>query len=146
MADLETLTGDALLERLLAELRAGDDHAALFQGLLLAARVKLGLPAATSGQADEIPAAQQGEYEEAIRAAGREVGLRLLDRRRIGEAWTYFRLIGEPGPVAAALEAYVPSEDGDGSELGEVLQVALAEGVHPRRGFDLVLERHGVCN
>jgi hypothetical protein len=32
----------AAVERLLSELRGGDDHAALFQGLLLAARVRLG--------------------------------------------------------------------------------------------------------
>lgn len=145
--DLSALAGDpnALLGCLLSDLRAGDDAAALFQGLLLEARVQLGLPAATSGAANEIPAEKQAEYEEAIRRAAREVGERLLKAGQLSEAWTYFRLIGEPGPVAAALDRFEPAAD-DSAELAEVLQLALQEGVNPRRGFDLVLERHGVCS
>jgi tetratricopeptide (TPR) repeat protein len=73
------------------------------------------------------------------------VGARLLAASKIAEAWTYFRLIGEPQPVAQALERFDPSID-DAEQLGELLQIALNEGVHPTRGFELVLERHGVCN
>ena len=135
----------AALGRLLAELENRDDPAALFQAYLLQARLGLGLPALTSGKADEIPADQQPAYEELIRKAARRVGSRLLDQGKIGDAWTYYRLIGEPKPVADALERFTPKAE-DAGQLGDLLQIALHDGVHPQRGFDLVLEQYGVCN
>lgn len=119
-----------------------DQHAARFQALLLQARIELGLPAVTQGAAEDIPEAKQAAYEEAIRRAARQVGQELLKANQPVAAWTYFRLIGEPQPVAEALEKLSPADDA----LSDLLQLALGEGVHPRLGFDWVLDKHGLCN
>jgi len=55
-------------------------------------------------------------------------------------AWPYFRAIGEPGPVATAIDRIQSAENLDG-----VLQIALQEGLNPKRGFDLLLEHRGIC-
>ena len=52
-------------------------------------------------------------------------------------------MIGEPEPVQAALDAYQAGEDED---LQPLVQIAFYEGVHPRKGFDWILERFGLCN
>jgi hypothetical protein len=65
-----------------------------------------------------------------------------LDDKDLAAAWPYFRMLGEPGPVAAALERGQFRDE----QFSQALEIALNEGVHPRRGFDLILERHGLCN
>src|SRR5207249_4931510 len=85
----------------------------------------------------------QAEFEEAIRAACREAGTLYLEEGRLQQAWAYFRMIGEPGPVEHALAERRPGEDED---LEPLIQIALYEGVLPRRGFDWVLERYGLCS
>jgi hypothetical protein len=52
-------------------------------------------------------------------------------------------MIGEPGPVADALETF---QLGEGDESQQVIEVAFHQGVHPRRGFDWLLERYGICS
>jgi hypothetical protein len=52
-------------------------------------------------------------------------------------------MLGEPEPMRRALEAYEPQE---GEDLQPVVQLAFYEGVHPTRGFDLILSRFGICN
>ncbi|HZT83111.1 MAG TPA: hypothetical protein VFA26_22980, partial [Gemmataceae bacterium] len=61
----------------------------------------------------------------------------------IPQAWAYFRMLGEPGPVRDALDRHTPGEDEDVQQL---IQIALYEGVHPQKGFGWVLERYGICN
>ncbi|MGC8644528.1 MAG: tetratricopeptide repeat protein, partial [Isosphaeraceae bacterium] len=70
-------------------------------------------------------------------------GSRFLDRGEVPAAWAYFRAIGEPGPVASALEQYEPDEDAD--KLGQVVDVAFNQGANPRRGFELILDHYGTC-
>src|SRR5205807_8149950 len=66
-----------------------------------------------------------------------------LDAADIPHAWNYYRLIGESGPVRDALDAARPDED---EEFFPLVEIALHHGVHPKKGFDLVLERQGICN
>src|SRR5262249_26562147 len=42
-----------------------------------------------------------------------------------------------------ALDRYTPGPE---EEVQGLVQVAFYEGVHPRKGFDWVLERYGICN
>jgi hypothetical protein len=49
--------------------------------------------------------------------------------------------IGEYGPVAAAIESFA----GDGDQMDRVIEIAFQEGVHPRKGFELILEHRGIC-
>src|SRR5262249_47384956 len=96
-----------------------------------------------TGPAQELPAAVHAEYEESIRAAAREAGRLYLQEGNIPRAWDFFRMLEEPEPVRAALEAYRPGEEED---IGPLVQVAFYEGVHPRKGSEWILGRYGICN
>jgi hypothetical protein len=52
-------------------------------------------------------------------------------------------MLGEPEPVAQALERYQLKEDEDCQPF---IEIAYHHGVHPRKGFDWILERYGICN
>jgi hypothetical protein len=82
-------------------------------------------------------------YEQAIREAGRLVGGLYLQEREIPRAWIYFRMLGEPEPVAAALESYRFKE---GEDSQPIIEIAYHHGVNPRKGFDWILERYGICS
>jgi hypothetical protein len=141
-----TLAADgpaAALDRLISSLRASGDYGPLFYALLMKKRHELGVSPVPTGPARELPEAVHAEYEEAIRQAGRTVGKLFLDAGDIPRAWSYFRMLGEPEPVAAALDAFRPAEEAD---CQAEVEIALHQGVNPRRGFDLVLDRQGICS
>src|SRR5262245_46900055 len=133
----------AAIDRLCADLRKRREYSALFYALLLQKRHELGVSPIPTGPAEELPAEVHEPYEEGIRAAAREVGGLLLEAGNLAQAWTYFRMIGEPAPVRAALETYAPGEDED---LQPLVSLAFYEGVHPTKGFDWILSRYGICN
>jgi hypothetical protein len=131
------------VERLCHDLRERGDLGNLFYALLMKKRLELGVPPFPTGSSAELPESVHAEYEEAIRHAGRLVGGQFLERGEIARAWSYFRMLSEPEPVAKALEWYKPREDEDAQP---VIDVAFQQGVHPRRGFELILDRYGVCS
>ncbi|HVL12281.1 MAG TPA: hypothetical protein VM529_06935, partial [Gemmata sp.] len=126
----------AAAEKLVAELRAAEDFQNLFYAMLLKKRVELGVSPFPTGPSSELPPETHEPYEQAIREAGREVGQALLARGRFSQAWGFFRMLGEPEPVRAALEAYQPGPDDD---VYPVIEIAWQGGVLPKKGFDLVL-------
>ena len=132
---------DALAERL----AAAADYRALLDALLLRARLDLGLPLARPGSLADLPEPARTAYEDRYVAAITRVGTLILDAGELGAAWSYFRAIGEKGPIYEAIDRFVPDPD-DHERLDEVIDVALGQGVHPARGFDLVLDRHGTCS
>jgi hypothetical protein len=146
-AELErTLTAEgpeAAVDRLCARLRDQKDYHGLFYALLLRARHRLGLNPVPTAPSAEVPADKQAAYEDAIRTAGREVGGHYLAEGQIPQAWAYFRMLNEPEPIRRALEAHTPQ---DGEDLQDLVQIAFTEGVHPRKGFDWVLQRYGLCS
>lgn len=133
----------AAADLLIEKLRLAGNYDALFYALLLRARQRLGADPIPTRPANELPEPLHVPYEEAIRDAARTVGRLYLESGDIPRAWNYYRLIGEPGPVKEALEAVRLGEDDDFYPL---VEIALHHGVHPARGFDLVLERQGICN
>jgi hypothetical protein len=133
----------AAADRLVETLQTAGNYDALFYALLLRARHRLGADPVPTRPAGELPEALHAPYEEAIRDAARTVGQLCIDAADIPRAWNYFRLIGEPGPVRDALDAVVLGED---DEFYPLVDIALHQGVHPRKGFDLVLDRQGICN
>jgi hypothetical protein len=136
--------GDAAaVDRLISWLRERRDFTSLFYALLMKSRLDLGVSPIPTGAARDLPEAVHAPYEEAIRTAGREVGQLCLESGNIPHAWAYFRMIGEPGPVKEALEQHKPGPDED---IQSLVQVAYYDAVHPRKGFDWILERHGICN
>ena len=142
-AALESAGPADAVDRLCDELKAADDLQAYFYAKLMRKRVDLGVPPFPTGPATDLPAAAHEGYENAIREAGREVGKAYLDRGDIGKAWPFYRLIGEPQPVRDALESYTPGEDDDPYP---VIEVAWQHAVYPQKGFDLILDRNGVCS
>ena len=134
---------DAATRRLCDRLRQEKDYASLFYALLMRKRQQLGVSPIPTGPAAELPDSTHDEYEETIRDAGREVGRLYLQEGLLPQAWAYFRMLNEPEPIREALEAYQPQEDED---MQSLVQIAFYEGVHPRKGFDWVLRRFGLCN
>jgi hypothetical protein len=133
---------DGALACLADRLRAAGRYGEMFDVRLMQARRKLGLPIVMSATLDELQDPLRGKLEAAYLEACREVGDLLLKAGRIREAWLYLRPVGDKVAVARALEQAAP-EDG---RIDELVEVAVHEGVAPRRGFELVLENYGICN
>ncbi len=134
---------DAAVNRLCDRLRQDKDYHALFYALLMKKRHELGVSPVPTGPAKDLPKSVHTSYEDAIREAGRLVGGLYVQDGQLPQAWAYFRMLGEPGPMRAALEAHAPA---DGEDLQPLVQIAFYEGVHPRKGFDWVLDRYGICS
>lgn len=142
----ETLTGKGpaqAIEALCESLRANKDYTNLFYALLLKKRHELGVSPVPTGASQDLPAEMHEPYEEAIRQAGRRVGQLYLDEGNIGNAWAFYRMLGETAPVNQAIEKFKPVE---GEDCQSVIEIAYHQGVHPRRGFDMILERYGICS
>ena len=106
-------------------------------------RVELGVSPFPTGAAADLPPATHGDYEDAIRTAGREIGTEFLNRNDLRKAWFYFNMLGEPGPVRDYIERL---ELTDAEDVQPVVEVALYHGVHPTKGFDVVVQKYGICN
>lgn len=133
--------GAAAAFALLAEqFRTSRKYPLLFELRLIEKRRELGMPLLQAGSIEDVPAAGRPAYEKAFVEAAREVGGLFLTDGDIPRAWSYFRAIGEPGPVAAAIDRVEA-----GGDIDAVLEIAYHERVNPRRGFELILESHGMC-
>jgi len=64
----------------------------------------------------------------------------LLARKDFSKAWAFYRMLGEPEPMREALEGSSPRSDDD---VYPVIEIAWQSGVLPKKGFDLVIDRHG---
>ena len=133
----------AAVDELVAELRKGDDTQGLFYALLMKKRVELGVSPFPTGPANELPPETHEPYEDAIRDAGRHVGGLLLARKEYAKAWAFYRMLNEPEPVRDALDAFTPGPDDD---VYPIIEIAWQGGLLPKKGFDLVLDRHGICS
>lgn len=158
----------AALENLADELERTGKFRQALEARLLQARLELGLPAIVDegGLGSEVPEATRAAYEERYVAAVRRVGHAVLAGGDLVNAWPYFRLIGEPEPIRQALEedrwlspassaspqgfdpdnpAASDEEDQAEARFGRLVEIAFYEGVHPARGLEFILERHGLC-
>jgi hypothetical protein len=124
-------------------LRATKDYGNLFYALLLKKRHELGVSTVPTGPSQDLPEGTHDAYEDAIREAARLVGGLYLTEGNIPQAWGYFRMLGEHGPVADALDRHQLGPDED---IQPLVHIAYYEGANPRKGFDLILERYGICN
>ncbi|HMC66451.1 MAG TPA: hypothetical protein VKI65_16065 [Gemmataceae bacterium] len=131
------------IDRLCTTLREQKDYGNLFYALLLKKRHELGVSPVPTGRSDDLPQSVHADYEEAIRQAGRLVGRLYLDEGNIPQAWAYFRMLGEPEPVAQALDKY---QAGENDDCQAIVEIAYHHGVNPRKGFDVILERFGICS
>ena len=127
------------LDLLAREFRAGGRYDLLFEARNMRQRFQLGLPLVQTGPLN-LPEDLRPAYEESALAAAREAGELYLAAGDIPAAYRYFRAIGDPAPVAAAIENSDPGE-----KLEEVIAIAFQEGVHPAKGLELILKNHGMC-
>ncbi len=133
------------LDRLVARLDDRGEARPLLDALLLRARHDLGLPLVQVGSLVDLPEPARSAYEERYVEAIRRVGRKLLDAGDLVAAWPYFRAIGEKAPIYDAIEAFVADGPGD-ERVGPVVDVAFNQGVHPGRGFALILDHFGACS
>jgi hypothetical protein len=106
-------------------------------------RHELGVNPVPTGPAQDLPEKLHEPYEDAIREAGRLVGRLYLEEGNIAHAWMFYRMLGETDPVREALEKFQPA---DGDDCHPLVDIAYHQGVHPRKGFDLILDRFGICS
>src|SRR5262245_7443015 len=127
--------GDAAgaLDSLIAMYTEHKDFGSLFEARRMKCRLEHGLPVTDAEGGTEA-------YAQALVQAARETGQLALENGNIPAAWRYFRAIGDPAPVAAAIEGVTPGEDKD-----EIISIALQEGVNPAKGLELVLGQYGMC-
>ncbi len=140
---IETDGAQVAIDKLCDHLRESKDYTSLFYALLMKKRQELGVSPMPTGPAQDLPAEMHGPYEDAIREAGREVGQLYLKEGNIPEAFTFFNMLGEIAPVAEALEKLDLPEDED---CQPVIEIALNHGAHPKKGFDLIVDRYGICS
>jgi hypothetical protein len=131
------------INQLCDELRQRGEYSKLFYALLLKKRFEMGVNPMPTAPANELSSQQQDEYENCVREACRTVGKLYLDAGNIPAAFEFFRMIGEPKPVAEAIERFTPPDDAD---IQPIVDIAFHHGLNPKRGFDLLLERYGICS
>lgn len=132
---------DAGFDLLIHRFREQKKYPLIFEARLMRTRHALGLPMVSSANISDLPGEHQPAYEAALAEAARETGGLFLADGDIVRAWPYFRAISDPAPVAEAIER-VPS----GQATEPVIQIALNERVSPRKGFELLLDQHGICS
>lgn len=134
---------EAAIDTLSEELRQAEDYQALFYAMLMKERVKLGVAPFPTGPSSELPPETHEAYENAIRHAAREVGQLYLAKRNFAKAWSLYQLIGEIEPIKEAIAAYEPEDEDDSYP---VVELAWQQGLMPEKGFDIILDRHGICS
>ena len=112
----------------------------LFEARGLAKRLELGLPLVQTESSTAFADSVRPAYEAAVVAAAREAGELYLQAGNIPAGYRYLRAIGELEYVAAAIDKAEPGED-----IENVIAIAFQDGVHPAKGLQLILERHGIC-
>jgi hypothetical protein len=131
---------EAAFDLLIGRAREAQDGRVLFGARIMQARHRLGLPLIETEPVLNLAPGERLTYETAFREAAREAGTLLLAGGDIAGAWPYFKALGEHAPVAAAIESV-----NGGDSLDRVIEIAFQEGVNPRKGFELILEHHGIC-
>jgi hypothetical protein len=139
---------ESAFEQLMDRFRREKQYWRLFDARLMKKRLELGLPLVSSQPLGDLPKHVQQPYQDAYVKAAREVGELFLADGNIPRAWPYFRAVGDVKPVMEALEK-MESTEADTPEsqdlLGAAIQIAYQEGVHPRKGFELILKHSGIC-
>lgn len=131
---------EAGFEFLAGQLREEKNYPLLFEARLMQKRHELGLPLIQTDSAAGWPEATRRAYDEGLVAAAREVGGLFLACGDLARAWPYFRAIGESAPIAEAIDRAVAGEG-----IEPVIEIAFHERVNPRKGFELILQHHGIC-
>jgi hypothetical protein len=137
---LQTGGAESALQFLRDKFRREKNYAALFETRLMHKRRELELPLLQIGSLDDVPEDKRPDYEREFIEAARETGNLFLADGDIPRGYSYLRAIGDLQPVYNAIDRLTPDNVGDA-----VLEIALHERVHPRKGFELVMASQGIC-
>jgi hypothetical protein len=142
LIDAAVASGGALsaLELLARKFIAEKQYPRLFEARLMQKRHELGLPLIQLGGIEDLPEPERGTYEAGVRQAARETGALYLGDGDIPHAWPYFRAIGDRETIASAIAAAEPGE-----QIEALIDIALGQRVHPRKGLELMIAQHGIC-
>jgi hypothetical protein len=138
----------AAFDQLAQRFKSEKQYRSLFDIRMMQKRWELGLPLVSASRISDFPTELQQAYQDASVRAAREVGELMLAARNIPKAWPYFRAIGDTRPIVEALDGFdVPHPDTPEAQeaLGETIHIAFQEGLHPRKGFELILKHYGLC-
>jgi tetratricopeptide (TPR) repeat protein len=132
----------AVFDLLAEKYRTEKNYPMVLETWLMKIRQEMGLPLieTDSSSSPALSPEKQRAYDSAYVAAAREIGKLYLADGEIARAWPYFRAIGEPGPVAEAIERVQPGEG-----IDPIIQIAFEEAVNPRKGLELILAKAGIC-
>ena len=128
------------LDFLIEHFRENRNFHLFFEAQLMKKRLELGVPLIQQESTSAYPPETRAEYEKGMIEAARATGSLALAAGEIARAWPYFRAIGEPGPVAEAIEQTEPGES-----AAPLIDIAFREGVHPAKGLQFILKAHGMC-
>ena len=128
------------LELLARKFLTEKQYPQLFETRLMQKRLELGLPLIQLGAIEDLPEPARANYEAGVRQAARETGTLFLASGDIPRAWPYFRAIGDHEPIAEAIEKAQAGEQTDA-----MIDIALGQNVHPSKGLELMIARHGIC-
>ena len=141
----ENASDEDIVNALQQTLTAEKDFHRLFDAKLIQARRKMGLSVIQPTSLDNVPKEHEQQFRDAYVDAAREVGTLFLEDGQLSDAWAYFRTIGEPELVKAAIDKIsIPREPDEAFD--EIMNVALYEGAHMTRGLEFLLKTHGTCN
>jgi hypothetical protein len=132
--------GRSALDLLARQFLTEKQYPQLFETRLMQKRLELSLPLIQLGAIEDLPEPERRSYEDGVRRAAREIGSLFLAEGDIQHAWPYFRAIGDRETIASAIEATEP-----GAHNEALIDIALGERVHPRKGLELVIAQHGIC-
>ena len=141
--------GDDALDALIQILSQEQRFEELLEAMLMKVRRNLGLSLLDRRALQDYPPEVREQVKAGFVRCARTVGGQLLEKKRIAQAWPYYRSIDEVEPVSRALESFdlgALPEDFDDEQWEGLLNVALNEGVNPTRGYQLVLARGGTCD
>jgi hypothetical protein len=139
---------DTAFAELFDRLRREKQYRLLFDARLMKRRLELGLPLVSHITLAELPKHLQQPYQEGYVEAAREVGELMLADGHIAHAWPYLRASGKTDSMIAALERFnAPAVDTPESQelVNAAIQIAFQEGLHPKKGFELILQHYGMC-
>lgn len=130
------------LDLVAEEMRQANKPAELYEVLKMRARYEAGLPLMYSDSADDMSDEQRTKLEDGLLDACRQVGQLLIEQGRVVDAWMYLQYLADREASASMIADIEPDED----NVDELVQVLLAEGVDPSRGYQLSLDYYGTCN
>lgn len=124
---------------LIAHYREQKEYGRMFEARLTRERHALGLPLIPVGP-PELDGEALRAYEAAMAAAARETADLYLAENQIQQAWPFCRALGDTTALRDAIER-TPPESGDDA----LIEIALGERLHPAKGFEMLLAKHGIC-